>query len=461
MDTKVAHHYDPAEYRLRTFCDAVPAFLDGTSSPRDYLEQCLAVMEEREPVVRAFVNVNVAGARAAADASAARYRDGRPLSPIDGMPIGIKDLFETKDMPVEMGSPIWKGHQSFRDAAHVRALREAGAVIVGKTVTTELGMSHPGPTTNPFDAERTPGGSSSGSAAAVGARMLPAAIGSQVVGSIIRPAGYCGNVAIKPTFGALNRGGGHSALSQSHLGVHAGSLADGWAVIHAVHAGAGGDPGHPGLFGDEALAAPTRPLRLARLATDGWAETDDATRAAFEGVITWLEGEGVAILDADDDPAIAGFESAIAGARKLSHDLCEYELRWPLNVYREMGPGMLSEHMRGRLERGEGITPERYRQCLAEREAVKARLADLASVVDAMVTLSQPGIAPKGLASTGNPVFNAPASVSGAPALSLPLMAVDGMPLGFQLMGFAHGDARAAGIARWILETYWRSSGRS
>ena len=154
-------------------------------------------------------------------------------------------------------------------------------------------------------------------------------------------------------------------------------------------------------------------------------------------------------------------ESAIAGARKLSHDLCEYELRWPLNVYREMGPGMLSDHMRGRLARGEDITPERYRECLAARDAVKARLADLQSVVDGMVTLSQPGIAPKGLASTGNPVFNAPASVSGAPAFSLPLMAVDGMPLGFQLMGFAHGDARAAGIAHWILERYRQSSGSS
>ena len=218
------------------------------------------------------------------------------------MPIGIKDLFETRDMPAEMGSPIWKGNQSFRDAAHVHALREAGAVIVGKTVTTELGMSHPGPTTNPFDPARTPGGSSSGSAAAVGACMLPAAVGSQVVGSIIRPAGYCGNVAIKPTFGALNRGGGHSALSQSHLGVHAGSLEDAWAVIHAIHAGAGGDPGHPGLFGDQALAPAAKPGRLARIATAGWPDTDAATREAFGDVIEWLEDEDIEILGADDEP---------------------------------------------------------------------------------------------------------------------------------------------------------------
>ncbi len=456
MDTKVAHSYDPTEYRLRSFHDAVSGFLDGTTTPRAYLEECLEIIDSREPVLKAFVNRNVEGARVAADASAARYRAGKPLSPVDGMPIGIKDLFETRDMPVEMGSPIWKGHQSFRDAAHVHALREAGAVIVGKTVTTEFGMSHPGPTTNPFDAERTPGGSSSGSAAAVGARMLPAAIGSQVVGSIIRPAGFCGNVAIKPTFGALNRGGGHSALSQSHLGVHAGSLEDAWAVVHAIHQGAGGDPGQPGLFGDEVLAPATRPKQLARLATDGWAETDADTRKAFEAVIARLAGEGVAILDAADHPAIAAFETAIAGARQLCHELCEHELRWPLNVYRDMGPGKLSDHIRGRLERGETMTADRYRDCLARREVVKARLAELEQVVDGMVTLSQPGIAPKGLDSTGDPVFNAPASVSGGPAFSLPLMAVDGMPLGFQLMGFAHGDARTAGIARWMLESYRR-----
>ena len=454
MDSKVTHYYDPAEYRLRSFHDAVSGFLDGTTTPRAYLEECLQVIDSREPVVKAFVHMNIPGARAAADGSTARYRAGNPLSPVDGMPIGIKDLFETRDMPAEMGSPIWKGHQSFRDAAHVHALREAGAVIVGKTVTTELGMAHPGPTTNPFDAERTPGGSSSGSAAAVGACMLPAAIGSQVVGSIIRPAGFCGNIAIKPTFGALNRGGGHSALSQSHLGVHAGSLQDAWAVTHAIHRGAGGDPGQPGLFGNEALASSTRPKKLARLATDGWVETDAATREAFEEVIAWLEAQGVAIMDADSHPAIVAFESAIAGSRKLCHDLCEYELRWPLNVYRDMGPGKLSDHMRARMERAEGMTADGYRECLARRDVVKARLADLESVVDGLVTLSQPGIAPMGLASTGNTVFNAPASVSGGPALSLPLMAVEGMPLGFQLMGFAHADTRVAGIARWMLETY-------
>lgn len=196
----------------------------------------------------------------------------RPLSAIDGMPVGIKDLFETRDMPTEMGSPLFKGNNPGRDTAHVRALREAGAVVLGKTVTTELGMSHPGPTTNPFDPTRTPGGSSSGSAAAVGAGMVPAAIGSQVVGSVIRPASFCANWAIKPTIGALNRGE-RQGLSHSHLGVHAGSAQDMWQVAIEIALRAGGDPGQPGLYGASVPPAPARPGRLVVLHGEGWAKT--------------------------------------------------------------------------------------------------------------------------------------------------------------------------------------------
>src|SRR3954468_6193882 len=198
-------NYDAGAIRLRSFHDAVPAFRAGTGSPREYLEQCLATIEAREPVVQAWVTMNVEDARKAADASAQRYRSGAPLSNIDGMPIGIKDLIQTRDMPTEMGSPIFKGARTGNDSAVVRALREAGAIVLGKTVTTEFGMSHPGPTTNPFDPRRTPGGSSSGSAAVIGAAMVPVAIGTQVGGSVIRPASFCANHAIKPTFGALNR----------------------------------------------------------------------------------------------------------------------------------------------------------------------------------------------------------------------------------------------------------------
>src|SRR5262245_49715164 len=179
MSKTLSRKYDPRTFKALIYHDAAARFREGADSPRAYLERCLEMIHEREHVVRAFVALNEAGARAAADASAQRWKAARPLSPIDGMPIGIKDLLETKDMPTEMGCAAYRGNFPKRDNAAVWALREAGAIILGKTATAELGGAHPPATTNPFDPSRTAGGSSSGSAAAVAARMIPAAIGTQ------------------------------------------------------------------------------------------------------------------------------------------------------------------------------------------------------------------------------------------------------------------------------------------
>jgi Asp-tRNA(Asn)/Glu-tRNA(Gln) amidotransferase A subunit family amidase len=169
MSPSSTRSYDPRTFRALSFHDVTPRFRDGTDTPRGYLERCLEMTREREPVVKAFTTLNEPGARAAADASTARWKAARPFSPIDGMPIGIKDLLETKDMPTQMGCEAFRGNFPKRDNAAVWALREAGAVILGKTTTAELGGSHPPATTNPFDPARTAGGSSSGSAAAIGA----------------------------------------------------------------------------------------------------------------------------------------------------------------------------------------------------------------------------------------------------------------------------------------------------
>src|SRR5208337_58967 len=185
-----------------------------------------------------------------------RWRGGRPLSPIDGMPIGIKDIIETADMPTEQGSPLFVGWRTGRDAASVAALREAGAVILGKAVTTEFASTEPRGTHNPWDTKRTPGGSSSGSAAAVGCGMVPAALGTQVVGSIIRPASFCGCVGYKPSVGAINRGGSYDYFSQSCTGLLAASLEDAWAAARETAARAGGDPGFAPLLGPLATPPP-------------------------------------------------------------------------------------------------------------------------------------------------------------------------------------------------------------
>ena len=270
-----------SDFKPLTFHDATKRFADGSDTPRAYLERCLETVAAREPVVKAFTAINEAGAREAADASSARWKQGKPLSSIDGMPLAIKDLLETKDMPTEMGCEAFKGNFPKRDNAAVWALRQAGAVVLAKAVTAELGGSHPGATTNPFDATRTPGGSSSGSAAAVGANMVPAAIGTQVGGSIIRPAAYCGNFALKPTQGGINRGE-RQATSQSTHGPHANSLQDMWQVAIEIARRAGGDRGEVGLMGPSTLPAAVKPNRLVVLETEGWVELDDATKTAFE-----------------------------------------------------------------------------------------------------------------------------------------------------------------------------------
>ncbi len=215
--------------RMQPFLPATADFARGKNSPREFLERCIAQLEAWEPKIGAFVTLNLAAARTAADRSTNRWRAGKPLSPIDGMPIGIKDIIETIDMATENGSPLFAGFSSQRDAASVAALREAGAVIVGKTVTTEFAWMHPRATRNPWDPMRTPGGSSSGSAAAVAVGAISVGIGTQVFGSIVRPSSFCGCFGFKPTVGAINRGGSHDALSQSTHGPIAAESAGGLA----------------------------------------------------------------------------------------------------------------------------------------------------------------------------------------------------------------------------------------
>ena len=452
----VTGNYDPNQPGVRTFHDAREAFLDGTDSPRDYLERCLALIEEREPVVQAWVCLNTENARQAADESTARYRAGKPISPIDGMTVGIKDVLQTHDMPTTLGSPIFESRNTGMDSASVNALRLAGAVIAGKTVTTEFAFMVPGPTTNPYSEQATPGGSSSGSAAAVGAGMVPAALGNQVVGSVIRPAGYCANYAIKPTLGALHGGEGLS-LSQLHVGVHAASLDDMWSVAYEIGQRAGGDPGYPGLYGPAELAPPRRPESVILLQTEGWQACDDRTLAAYERLCQQLSDRGVRLLTRKDHLAIERFEQSIDASVSLSRVLCSYEMRWALRAYKRTG--LLSEQLGGWLAMAEELGPDDYREALQRREAMRRDMQALVPLADALVTLASPGPAPGiGFVSggegtygfvTGDPAFNAATSALGCPAITVPLLSIGAMPTGVQFIGHPHGDWPLTGFARW------------
>jgi Asp-tRNA(Asn)/Glu-tRNA(Gln) amidotransferase A subunit family amidase len=461
MDAHTPTRYDPRTFKALTYHDATSAFADGSDTPRDYLERCLKTIAEREPVVKAFPAINEPGARAAADESTQRWKNGNPLSPIDGLPIGIKDLLETKDMPTQMGCDAYIGNFPKRDNAAVWALREAGAVIVAKTVTAELGGSHPGPTTNPFDPARTPGGSSSGSAAAVAARMLPTAIGTQVGGSIIRPAAYCGNVALKPSQGGINRGE-RQATSMSTHGVHAGCIEDMWITAIEIAKRAGGDRGYPGLVGPSATPSATHPTRLLVLEGDGWKILDDASKSAFETLLNNLSDAGVEILRRADNPACEDLESAVEGAGGICSAITSWENRWAQRNLVNESPNGVSERAQAILAKAEAMTPDDYRAALVERAKAQIHHNSVAPFADATISLSCPGPAPlqprdepgKPLAPrpTGDAICNYPSSMLFAPAVTMPLLGVGGLPVGVQVIGQQGEDARMTGIARWILE---------
>jgi Asp-tRNA(Asn)/Glu-tRNA(Gln) amidotransferase A subunit family amidase len=437
---------------MRPYLPQTSAFAAGRDTPRDFLERCLADLEKWEPKIGAFVALNLGAARDAADLATKRWREGHQVSPIDGMPVGIKDIIETRDMPTEQGSPLFAGWRTERDAAAVAALREAGAVVVGKTVTTEFAATTARGTRNPWDTSRTPGGSSSGSAAAVAAGIVSVALGTQVIGSTIRPASYCGCYGFKPTVGGINRGGSYDGLSQSSTGTIAATLAEAWQVAYEIVVRAGGDPGFAGLRGPATAPAAEKPRRLAVIETAGWALATPAARQEMETALKRLAAAGVEIRT-QSDAKVAAVETAIAEARKRSADINAWESRWPLNTYRDRDASKLSSAALERVAQAERMTIDEYRGLLRERAQARARYGELAADVAATISLSAPAAAPVGIGSTGEPACTVHTSYLGIPSISLPLFHDEGLPLGLQVAGFPDRDAETFATAAWIERT--------
>jgi Asp-tRNA(Asn)/Glu-tRNA(Gln) amidotransferase A subunit family amidase len=435
---------------LRPYLAATQAFAAGKSTPRDFLEGCLHEFAHREKEVGAFVTFDIEAARKQADAASERWLKGKPLSAIDGMPMGIKDIINTREWPTEMGSPLFAGWRSEMDAACVSALRQAGAVLIGKTVTTEFAASEPRGTRNPWNLGHTPGGSSSGSAAAVGCGMVSAALGTQVIGSTLRPATFCGVYGFKPTVNALNRQGCHDYQSQSCTGILAASLEDTWQVAHEIVSRVGGDAGTPGLSGPARAPAPAKPKRLAFLETTGWQIAEAPAREIMQETLKRLKSAGIAIATRHDDPKVEATEKAIADGQSSSIKINSFETRWFLREARDKDAAKLSKAMTKRLEESEATTLDDYRACLAERARIRTAYAEIAGACDGCVTLPAPGPAPAGLQNTGNSAFVIPGSLLGIPVLNLPLFEIGGMPLGLQVMGFANEDARAFALSGWL-----------
>ncbi|MCW5605563.1 MAG: amidase, partial [Burkholderiales bacterium] len=358
------------------------------------------------------------------------------------------------DMPTRMGSPAFEDWQPRYDAACVQALRAGGAVLAGKTVTTAFACGASNNTANPHDPQRTPGGSSSGSAASVGAGMLPVALGTQTQGSTLRPASFCGIVGFKPTHGMLTMQGVHPiSVTNDHMGVLAGTLEDAWRIASHISL-AHGHPAQPFLHrAAEKLPRPVRPARLLRLHTEAWEkETDAATRSAFEALLAEMTRSGIEILSRENNAAAAELEAALAGDFvSQCLDITAYEMKWPYQQYVARHGALIEQRVHDRMAQAQAMSPADYTACLAARAAMCRKVKTLMRGVDAIVTLSASGPAPVGLEHTGSRSFLVHATFLGLPAFSLPLMRVDNLPLGLQLIGAAGKDGTLCAHAHWMM----------
>ena len=427
----------------RPATEVLHALARGELSVKRYAAALLERVDEVEPRVQAWAWLDRAAVlEQAREADRLRGRAG-VAGPLAGLPVGVKDIIDVRGMPTEDGTVLHAGRVAVRDAALVRRLRDAGAWPMGKTVTTELATYAPGKTRNPHDPAHTPGGSSSGSAAAVAAGMVPLAVGTQTNGSVIRPASFCGVVGFKPTFGLLARRG---ALQQSapldHIGVFARSVGDAALLAQAL---AGADPDDPA--GPTPLPAahwigggPGAPPTLAIVRTPFWDRVDAGAREAFDALVAML-GERARPLD---------LPRSSVDAVTWHRTIMEADIAASFEAEYEQGRDRLSASLRGQIERGRAVTLVDYRRALARRATLADRIDALFDDIDAIVTPATLGAAPAGLESTGDPLMCTLWTLTGAPALSLPLLRVGGLPLGVQLVGRRHDEARLLRAARWL-----------
>ncbi len=421
----------------------------GEFSVRDYAQALLARTTAVNGEVLAWTHLNPDHLLAQAKAADEAHAEGRTDGPLFGLPVGIKDIIDTADMPTEDGTPLHAGRMPHEDAAVVTRLRAAGGLVMGKTVTTELATYAPGKTRNPHNPAHTPGGSSSGSAAAVAAGMVPLAIGTQTNGSVIRPASFCGVYGFKPSAGLIPRTG---VLTQSPaldaVGVFGRSLDD-VALLAEVLAGYDAQDkltrprATPPLARLAATDAPMPPT-LAWVQTPMWDRVAPDAQAAFGELVELLAGR------------IAPFELPATAVDALDwhRTVMEAEIAGSFEIEYERGRDQLSASLRAQIERGRQVTAVAYRQALARVPLLLQGLEVVFEHFDVIVTPATLGTAPLGLETTGDPVMCTLWTFLGLPCLSLPLLhGENGLPLGVQLVGKPGDDARLLRTARWLVNT--------
>ena len=399
-------------------------------------------IKEREPEVRAFAWFD--GARALATARELDIGDWR--GPLHGLPVAVKDNIDTADIPSEYGSAIYSGHVPAADAASVAALRSAGGYVLGKTVSAELANFTPGPTRNPHDLEHTPGGSSSGSAAAVASHMAPFALGTQTAGSVIRPASFCGVVGFVPTRGLVPRAG-VKAVSDTLdvIGVFARSVEDAALVAAAL------------ALQPEWQHAPGKsaPASISWTATPWANQLAPSMLAALERVARLLSSRGGRVHELSWPYDANADGTAFAGLADAQRTVQSFETARQLGAELQYRSDLLSAKLATLIEEGRAVGADAYVHAIKVGRDCAASIDTLFGSADVLLAPSAPGEAPHGLGSTGDPQFNRPWHLLGAPQVNLPVprslaRGESGLPLGLQLVGRPGDDVRTLAVARWV-----------
>ncbi|NKB56849.1 MAG: amidase [Alphaproteobacteria bacterium] len=417
--------------------DAAARFDAGSLTVEALVASCIARIEAREDAVRAWKHFD----RDAALAQARALDRGPKRGPIHGIPFGAKDIIDTATMPTGYGSPIYEGHQPAIDAPCVALSLQSGGVLMGKTVSTEFASRHPGATRNPHNPAHTPGGSSSGSGAAVADKMVPFAFGTQTGGSVIRPAAFCGCIGYKPTYGLISAAGvKENTRSFDTVGLYARTLDD----IALFRAGV--------LAVDHEPLAPcsVSGLRIGFCRTMFWDRASEATHKVLESAAETLARAGAAVSDLTLEGPFDGYED-------LGKTVTGFEFPRALTFERTHHPEKLSEELfEKRLKAGLEIDFETYQSALEKLAACRCWLADAFAGYDAILTPSAPDEAPEGLGYTGDPCFNILATWTYTPAVTLPTSTgPKGLPIGVQLMGPHGQDLRLLAIAKAAFPVLW------
>jgi Asp-tRNA(Asn)/Glu-tRNA(Gln) amidotransferase A subunit family amidase len=426
------------------------ALASGQTDVEDFHGQLLVLAQAVQERIHPFASLDERVIRLQAEHRKAERARGEPLGRLYGVPVSVKDIIDTIDFPTAFGSPIHEGRYAVADATVVRRLRDAGAVIFGKTVTTEFATFHPGPTRNPHNPEHTPGGSSSGSAAAVAAGVVPLALGTQTNGSVLRPASFCGVYGYKPSRGVLPRTGVfEQSPSLDQVGVFARRLEDVALAAEIMSGDDGQDRDSLGWAPRPLLSVcrsepPVEP-RFCFVRTPWWNQIDEEAREAYEAFVELMQG----VVVPAELPAV------VEQVLPWHHSVNEAELAFALQREYRNHPAQLSQALRERVAQGMRMPVIEYLTARDRIPHVACAFDEYFERYDAILSPAALGPAPKGLASTGNPIMQTVWTFGGLPSLSLPLLQLSGgLPLGVQAAGALHNDGRLLRACRWLVAEF-------